>query len=36
VFTPEHVDILVDTLDQRFTSFELRGGDSVRRPGAEW
>jgi len=36
VLAREHVDELVSVLDARLASFELRGGDSVRQPGAEW
>lgn len=35
-FGIDHADVLVDTLDQRLENFELRGGSSRRRPGAEW
>ena len=36
VFRPEHVDMLVGTLDDVLSTFELRGGDDVRALGAEW
>ena len=36
VFGRDHVDELIAALDRRLASFELHGGDSVRRPGAEW
>ncbi|MEP4650247.1 MAG: aminotransferase class III-fold pyridoxal phosphate-dependent enzyme, partial [Ilumatobacter sp.] len=36
VFGREHVDELIATLDSRLAAFELHGGDSRRRPGAEW
>ena len=36
VFNGDHVDELIGVLDARFASFELRGGDSFRRAGAEW
>lgn len=36
VFAREHVDELISVLDRRFASFELLGGTSSRRPGAEW
>jgi 4-aminobutyrate aminotransferase-like enzyme len=36
VFRPEHVELLVETLDDLLSTFELRGGDDVRALGAEW
>ncbi len=36
VFAREHVDELIGVLDHRLASFELLGGTSLRRPGAEW
>lgn len=36
VFRPEHVDLLVEVLDDLLDGFELRGGDARRAPGAEW
>jgi 4-aminobutyrate aminotransferase-like enzyme len=36
VFRPEHVELLVETLDELLATFELRGGDDVRALGAEW
>ena len=36
VFRPEHVELLLGTLDELLTSFNLRGGDDVRALGAEW
>ena len=36
VFQPEHVELLVGTLDDLLATFELRGGDDVRALGAEW
>jgi hypothetical protein len=36
VFQPEHVDLLLGTLDELLATFELRGGDDVRALGAEW
>ncbi len=36
VFDRDHVVELVGVLDARLAAFELRGGDSSRRPGAEW
>ena len=36
VFRPEHVELLVEVLDDVLDGFELRGGDARRAPGAEW
>ena len=36
VFKAEHAELLLNTLDDVLTSFELRGGDDVRALGAEW
>ena len=36
VFQPEHVELLLATLDELLATFELRGGDDVRALGAEW
>jgi len=36
VFRPEHVDVLLGTLDEVLSTFELRGGDDQRALGAEW
>jgi 4-aminobutyrate aminotransferase-like enzyme len=36
VFRPEHVEILLSTLDELLTDFEPQGGDDRRALGAEW
>lgn len=36
VFQPEHVALLLETLDELLATFELHGGDDVRALGAEW
>ncbi len=36
VFEVDHADRLIDALDARLATFELSGGSSTRRPGAEW
>ena len=36
VFQPEHVELLLATLDELLATFELHGGDDVRALGAEW
>ena len=36
VFRPEHVELLLATLDELLATFELHGGDDVRALGAEW
>ncbi len=36
LFGPEHVEMLSSELDNLLASFELRGGDDTRSPGAEW
>ena len=36
VFGREHVDLLLEVLDDLLDGFELRGGDARRAPGAEW
>ena len=36
VFQPEHVELLLSTLDDALGTFDLRGGDDVRALGAEW
>ncbi len=36
VFRPEHVELLIEQLDQLFGGFQLLGGDDTKAPGAEW
>ena len=36
VFRPDHVELLLSTLDDTLATFELLGGDDVRALGAEW
>ena len=36
VFEVDHADRLIDALDARLATFELSGGSSTPRPGAEW
>ena len=36
VFGSEHVETLVQELDDILADFELRGGTDVKAPGAEW
>jgi 4-aminobutyrate aminotransferase-like enzyme len=36
VFRSEHNELLLDTLDEVLSTFELRGGDDSRALGAEW
>jgi 4-aminobutyrate aminotransferase-like enzyme len=36
VFARQHVDLLVEALDDVFGSYSLQGGDDARAPGAEW
>ncbi len=36
VFRPEHVELLLTTLDEVLAAFDLLGGEDVRALGAEW
>ncbi len=36
VFQPEHVELLLTTLDEVLATFELLGGEDARALGAEW
>ena len=36
VFRPEHVELLLTTLDEVLAAFDLLGGEDARALGAEW
>ncbi len=36
VFRPAHIEVLLTELDALLASFELRGGEDAKAPGAEW